>query len=73
MDKTAKHDVHAGTACVDVISVLDKLDVQDMSFVQLKRLHNALQKTSQRIVDESARRTDVAGSGDTVKIQSPKL
>ena len=52
---------------------LDSLDLATLSFVQLKRLHNALQQASNDVDKESARRSEEDSDGDTVQVASPRI
>ena len=60
-------------ASLQVINALSTLDVSGLSFIQLKRLHKALQQACTDIAAESGRRAESDNSGDTVKVPSPKL
>ena len=53
------------------IDAMQSVDINTLSFVQLKRLESALADTKQRIAVESGRRTESDAQGDTVRVAVP--
>lgn len=73
MTETAKHATLDKNPSAAVVDGLDSLDLTTLSFVQLKRFHNALQQASSDVDKESVRRSAEDNSGDTVRVPSPKM
>jgi hypothetical protein len=73
MTETATHKVAGQDQSLTIINALAMLDLNGLSFVQLKRLHKALQHASEDVAKESERRADSDLSGDTVRVPSPEL
>ncbi|MFT5500044.1 MAG: hypothetical protein ACI88G_000170 [Woeseiaceae bacterium] len=73
MTETATHKTAGQDQSLTIINALAMLDLNGLSFVQLKRLHKALQHASEDVAKESERRADSDMSGDTVRVPSPKL
>ncbi len=73
MSETAQHRTEGQDTSLNAINALSILDLGELSFVQLKRLHKILQQASADVAAESARRTSEDNSGDTVKVPSPNL
>lgn len=59
-------------ASAGVVKRLADLDLTGLSFIQLKRLHNALEQASKAVAKESRQRAAEDDAGDTVRIKSPK-
>lgn len=66
--KTDVHDLSLG-----VIHALAMLDAKALSYVQLRRLNAALIHASEAVAEETARRSSDNGSGDTVRVTSPRF
>jgi len=73
MTETAKHETLDIDPSTGVVHSLEKLDLDGLSFTQLRRLHNVLQRASGEIEKEIARRAKADNSGDTVRVPSPKM
>jgi hypothetical protein len=73
MTETATHKTAGQDQSLTIINALAMLNLNGLSFVQLKRLHKALQHASEDIAKESDRRADSDLSGDTVRVPSPEL
>ncbi len=73
MNETAKHETLDIDPSTGVVDSLEKLDLDALSFTQLRRLHNVLQRASCEIEKEIARRAGEDNSGDTVRVPSPKM
>jgi len=73
MSETAKHETLDKDPSAGIVDRLDSLDLATLSFVQLKRLHNALQQASNDVDKESARRSEEDSDGDTVQVASPRI
>jgi hypothetical protein len=73
MSETAKHETLGNDPSSGIVDRLEILDLSTLSFVQLKRLHNALQQRVNDIDQESARRSEEDSDGDTVQAPSPGI
>jgi len=73
MSKTATHKTEDQDAMFDLVSSLGKLELSELSFIQLRRLHKILTQASAEVAAESDKRSANDKLGDTVRITSPKL
>lgn len=54
-----------------VSQVFDELDLESLSYVQLRRLHAALLVAADRVTGETESRADDDSGGDTVRVPVP--
>ncbi len=73
MSETARHQTEDQDSSLQAISALSMLDLTELSFVQLCRLHKVLQQLCEDVARESDRRSGADNSGDTVRVPSPDL
>ena len=73
MSETAQHRTEGQDSSLEAINALSALDLEHLSFVQLKRLQKILRQACDDVQAESRRRADTDNSGDTVKVPSPKI
>jgi hypothetical protein len=73
MSETAAHKTTERDQTLSIINALAMLELGRLSFVQLKRLHKALQHACDDVAKESTRRADSDVSGDTVRVPSPEI
>ena len=73
MTETAKHETLETDPSSDALENLEKLDLAALSFIQLRRLHNALKQVSNEVDQETQRRAAEDSAGDTVRVPSPKM
>lgn len=73
MTETAKHETLDTDPSTGLVRCLEKMELTTLSFIQLKRLHSVLNKASEEIGCEFARRAEADNSGDTVRVTSPKI
>ncbi|MDH3441218.1 MAG: hypothetical protein OEM63_10725 [Gammaproteobacteria bacterium] len=73
MSETAQHQTEAQEPFLEAINELVLLDLDGLSFVQLKRLENILQQAREAVAAESLKRAQADNSGDTVNVPSPKV
>ncbi len=73
MSETATHKTTGRDQSLTVINALAMLELNSLSFVQLKRLQKALTHASRDVAKESERRAESDISGDTVRAPSAEL
>ena len=73
MSETAQHSTDGQDSSLEAINALSGLDLEHLSFVQLKRLQKILKQAFDDVQAESRRRADEDSSGDTVKVPSPNI
>ena len=73
MSEIAQQQTEAQDSSLEAINELVLLDLNGLSFVQLKRLENVLQQAREAVAAESAKRAEADNSGDTVNVPSPKV
>ncbi len=73
MSETATHRTTGQDQTLSIINALAMLELSGLSFVQLKRLHKALEHACKDVAMESERREETDNCGDTVRVPSPEL
>jgi hypothetical protein len=72
MSETATHKAQKQDESLAIINALAMLELNGLSFVQLRRLQKALHHALADVTRESKRRADEDVSGDTVRVPSPQ-
>jgi hypothetical protein len=73
MSETAKHETLDNDHSSGVLDKLTTLELETLSFIQLRRLRNALMQVSRDVEKELDRRGEEDNSGDTVRVPSPRI
>lgn len=70
---TSSHETDVHDPSLEVIRALGVVDVEALSYVQLRRLHAALVAATKDVDDEIAKRSQSSTAlGETVRIESPR-
>lgn len=73
MTESAKPESQSNDPTGAALASLETLDVNGLSFVQLRRLQKSLQQRLSDATSEIARRTAEGSDGDTVNVPVPKV
>lgn len=73
MSKSSEKRPNQPDAFVHAIDELSALDLEGLSFVQLRRLQKALGRVGENVQAEFDRRAEADSSGDTVRVPAARL
>jgi hypothetical protein len=71
MAKSKDSKIDEQDKSLDVIQAIDRLDLKECSFVQLRRLYTALMQVTANVDEELKVRSEHDHEGDTVRVPVP--